>query len=218
MDYPDFNKRHAPVHFSDLVFATPTDHEDLFAFADRRRYDHLILYGPNGSAKSTTAAMIVTERQRAISAPNIMIERFNGGELNGKLDPILSRIAFLMSPSFGGDPAPYVIIEEAQRINENTAIDLRGFMDDMPVGKLIMTTNSYNTLDKGVRDRSEAFELLHPTSEQWLPRARAIMDQEGLHVSDGKLLKGLSTASRTEDIPTLRDMMRFLAELTASLK
>lgn len=218
MNTSDFYRRNMPSTFADLVFANDLDREDLGTYVARRRYDHMIFYGPNGAAKTTTAVILIEERQRAINAPNIMVELFSGRDLNGNIDAIMDRMDTLICPAFVGDNQPYVIIDEVDQMTVTSQYDLRMLMDRMPVGKLIMTTNNYNTLDKGVRDRSAAFELLHPTPEQWLPRAQAIIAAEGFHVSDVKLLKGLSTASRTGDLPTLRDMMRFLAELTASLK
>lgn len=217
MNADDFYGRNRPKNFSELVFASDADRDDLHTYADRRRYDHLLLFGPNGSAKSTTAAILVEERQRAINAPNIMVERFSARDLNGNLEPIMDHVGILLSPGFVGDDEPYVIIEEVDQMTTNNQYDLRMLMDTMRVGKLIMTTNNINDVDKGVRDRSEKFELLHPSPAQWLGRAKSILASEGHSVADDKLLDVLSTASRANATPTIRDMMRILSELSVAL-
>lgn len=218
MHATDFEGRHFPSSFSQLVFANDDDLNDLHAFAQRRRYGHLILYGPNGSAKSTTAELIVRERQRLISAPNIMVERFSARELNSNLDPIISRVGMLVSPCFVGDDEPYVIIEEVDQMTTNTQYDLRMLMDTLSVGKVIMTTNNFENIDRGIRDRSEKFELLHPSPQQWLSRARAIMTSEGCTVTDTQIVAVLSAASHAGGNPTIREMMRALDEMAVALK
>jgi replication-associated recombination protein RarA len=217
MSLNDFYSRNKPSSFDDLVFANEADANDLSAFASRKRFDHLLFYGPNGSAKSATATIIVTARQHAVSAPNMMVERFSARDLNGNIEPIMNSMGLLLCPVFGGDNEPYVIIEEVDQMNTNSQYDLRMLMDTMNCGKLIMTTNNLEGVDRGIRDRSEKYELLHPTPEQWLPRARTILANEGAGMTDRKLLSVLRSAGSTASAPTIRDMMRALAELTVAL-
>jgi hypothetical protein len=217
MNVNDFTHRNAPVTFEELVFANEDDGNDLSAFAHRHRFDHMLLYGPNGSAKSATAAVIVAVRQQLIAAPNVMLERYGARDLNGNLEPVLNSVGLLLSPAFGGDDEPYVIIEEVDQMTTNSQYDLRMLMDTLKCGKLIMTTNNFEGVDRGIRDRSEKFELLHPTPQQWLPRARQILANEGVVVSDPKLLGVLKKAGTSASHPTVRDMMRALAELTVAL-
>lgn len=218
MTASDFERRHFPSSFGQLVFSNPTDFDDLKTYAERRRYGHLLFYGPNGSAKSTTAELIVRERQGLVPAANILVERFGARELNSNLDPIISRISLLVSPFFVGDERPYVIIEEVDQMTTNTQYDLRMLMDTLTVGKVIMTTNNFEGVDRGIRDRSEKFELLHPSPQQWLPRAQSIMAAEGFTVSDTALLSVLSAASHGGGNPTIREMMRALDELSVALR
>ena len=213
-----FEARHEPTSFSQLVFANKTDFDDLKFYADRRRYGHLFFYGPNGSGKTAAAQMIVSERQRLISAPNIMVESFNGGDRDLNLNSIISRFDVLVSPCIGGDDEPYIIIDEVHKLTKNSQSHLQYLMDTMVVGKFILTSNDFDKVDLGIRDRSNKFEILYPSHEQWLPRARAIMIAEGFNVSDAELIDVLSKASHSGGNPTIREMLGSLDELSVTWK
>ena len=71
-----------------------------------------------------------------------------------------------------------------------------------------MTTNNIQSVDRGIRDRSDEIEIPHPGSETWVKPAQRILKQEGcsmtssdlkdlIETTDGshrQIMRGLETA------------------------
>ena len=214
-----FISRHAPTTFSQLVLQDSLVQSALALHAKRHRYDNILLYGPFGSAKSTTARVIIQERQRLIGSGSTNIVRYSGRELKGEFqEKVENDVGIICNTTFGGDPEPYILIDEVDQMTQNAQYDLRNLMDTLPVGKFIMTTNNFSAVDGGVRDRSECFEILHPAPHQWLARATQILAAEGFTTTPAALLQTLSTASHTGAPPTMREVMRALNTIVISLQ
>ena len=214
-----FTNRHAPTTFSQLVFQDPLVQAALALYTNRSRYDNILLYGPFGSAKSTTAHVIIEDRQNLNGSISINVVRYSGRELKGEFkQKIENDIGLISNPTFGGNLEPYILIDEVDQMTQNAQYDLRELMDTLPIGKFIMTSNNFHDVDGGVRDRSECFEILHPAPGQWLARATEIIRNDGFKVTNTALLHTLSTASHTGAPPTMREVMRALNTLVISLR
>jgi len=214
-----FINRHAPTTFSQLVLQDALVQSALALYAKRRRYDNILLYGPFGSAKSTTARLIIEERQRLIGSVSTNVVRYSGRELKGEFkEKVENDIAMICNITFGGDPEPFILIDEVDQMTQNAQYDLRDLMDTLPIGKFVMTTNNFSGVDGGVRDRSECFEILHPAPVQWLARATEIVNNEGFKTTNDTLLQMISTSSHNGAPPTVREVMRALNTLVISLQ
>jgi replication factor C subunit 3/5 len=196
-------KSFADVHsakcWNDLVFESTEVGDILSRYAQCKVYRHLLLYGPYGSAKSTIAKMLVQERDTSIGVAGGYTVRYLGKELNGKLEELANTMD-LLRMAHNGNMRPYVIIDEVDQLTAGNQEVLRGLMDTLPFGKLILTTNSLNKIDGGVADRCDKVQVNQPGAEQWLTRAKAILAAEGMAVPDTALLALLKNTGSARDV------------------
>lgn len=194
-----FEARHSPKTFDDLVFADHRVERTLREYATRQNYDNLVLHGPFGTAKSSTARLLVQACVEATGNPLAHIAVGKGTDFNGNLAKIESEINLAHMVN-GLDPTPYCVINEADRINTATQHDLRDFLDNLKLGKLILTTNYLDKIDGGVLSRCDTVEMLHPSPQQWLPRAKAILAAEGISLSDSAVLGVLAGSHSAREV------------------
>jgi replication-associated recombination protein RarA len=87
-----FEEKYEPKHFSELVFADPVTKAICDRYATSKPYKPLMLWGPPGTAKTTTARVIVRERFRLAGCDGLF-EEFNGADLTSKDFDKLVRVA-----------------------------------------------------------------------------------------------------------------------------
>jgi hypothetical protein len=217
-NYDAFCKKHEAGSFGELVFNDPHVEQYLRAYAGRRNYDNVLLYGPYGSAKSSTAKVIIEERQRVLGINNVMVEHYEALDIRGKLHLIESSVNLILGCQHMADMEPYVLIDEVDHLTPMDQLDLRAIINTLPVGKLILTTNNFGKLDGGLISRCDPVEVLLPTPEQFVPRAHQMLAAEGVADSSQNLLSVMSNASLTNEPPSMRDIMRALFQRVQVLK
>lgn len=214
-----FIERHSPKTFSELVFADPIVKSHISQYVKAQRYGNIILYGPYGSAKSTTGRIIIEERQRFLGISSPLFYRFGGRTLvKGFEKEIENTFNMMLNSTFGGGEQPYILIDEVDQIKGELPYDLRELIDTLPSCKFIMTTNNLDDVDGGIRDRSELFEILHPSPQQWLDRALDIVAAEGCAVTKPQLLHVLTSAQSRGPCASMREILRELDRLVVSLQ
>lgn len=216
--YDDFCNRHAPKLFAELTFADAYVAQQLQSYAQRKNYDHILLYGPFGSAKTRTARVIIAERQKALGISNVMIEAYEAAYLKGNLDRIENSVDLILACQQQEDLQPYVLIEEVNELNKTDQLKLRSIINTLPIGKLIMTTNHINCVDAGLISRCDKVEVLLPTPQQFLIRAKQIFAAEGVTDDDALLITVMQAASTNSDQPDMRDIMRVLFQRVQYLR
>jgi len=214
----DFRKRHTPELFAELTFADTLVEQHLHSYAQRRNYDHVLLHGPYGSAKTSTARVIIAERQKVLGIGNVMIEAYEAGDIKGKLHLIANSVSLILSCQHQADLQPYVLIEEVDQLSPNDQNELRSIINTLPIGKLILTTNKLGSLDGGLVSRCDAVEVLLPTPQQFVPRAQHMVTAEGLSDTEANLLAVMQSASLSSGQPSMRDIIRVLFQRVQRLK
>jgi len=194
----NIEEKYAPQCFADLIFADTTVESICHRYATSKPYKPLMLWGPPGTAKTTTACVIVKERQGLAYDPS-GFEEFNGAGLsNANFDKLLNTAAMLKLAT--GDPI--LVINEFDELPKEDQSIFRAWMDRNKWVHLVVTTNEKPGI-QGVRQklipalisRFECVELAPPSLSDLLPRARSIFQQEGHVVSDNDLRQLLSTYS-----------------------
>lgn len=206
-----FEQRHRPSSFDDLIFADPIIQSGLRRYAERQKYGCILLYGSFGTAKSTTAEIIIKERHKRLGLEKSYIERFSAINLKGPNLKQLESALGLMIASNGHDQEPYVIIDEIDLLSNTKQVELRHLIDTLAVGKFIMTTNDYSKVDKGVQNRSDCFSLSPPKSQHMLQRAEAILRAENVSLPRDIVLRMLQNAD------DMREMLRELENLVLTV-
>ena len=205
----DFEEKHAPVAFSDLVFAEQSARYICETYVLHKPYKHLMLWGEPGTAKTATARVILQERYRAAGYEGRPVE-FNGADITKETleKELYGNLNYLSFQT--GDPL--VLINEIDEMARDLQAKFRSWMDDWPMMKFVATTNEKPGI-KGVRQkimsslvsRFQCVELKPPSLNDWLPRAQAIFAAEGHAVStqDLKLLLGTYSGDFRDMLPIM---------------
>ncbi len=199
-----FEKRYAPQIFGDLIFPDSNTRQRIWEFANNKRHNSLILHGPYGTGKTTTARML--ERMRAGDAQYGGTEFYRAHDV--KLDTF-DRIATVQHiQRLAGVEMPMTIVDEIDQVYDNLQYRLRWELDMRgDTGCFVFTTNKLHNVDDGLIDRCDVIELPAANTEHWFERARCILDQEGARLSDKKLKELLTTCNGS-----IRDLMRALED------
>lgn len=202
----NFLTRHLPTCFSELVFAQSLTQKRLQLYADRKLYDNVILHGPYGTAKTTTAEIIVRERHRHVGLLGGYIERIPLDQLSRDFLRLENSIAHQLFVN-RDDSEPYVLVDEVDQLKQSDQLKLRAALDSLGTGKVIFTTNHLGKIDGGLKSRCDVIHLSQLPVGVLLPRAQAILAAENIAVDLHQVSRLLQTAS------DLRDMMRVLEML-----
>lgn len=198
-----FQNKYAPKHFDDLVFANSYSQQRLKDFAENKRHNSVILHGPYGTAKSTTARILAQSRTGdsadVFHASEITIKSFDG--MLGRQN---------LQRSMHGVELPVSVIDEIDQIDERLQFRLRRELDrDPAMGCFVFTTNKLHVVDPGLKDRCCVVEMPAIDSELWFERSKWILTQEGIVVPDDKLRSLVKTCDGS-----IRDLMRALEDAT----
>lgn len=201
-----FAQRHMPTSLDDLVFSSQDMCDRLTQYASGQRHNHLLLHGPYGTAKSTTARLIA--EQSMGKSPLSSDDEFHASCIVGKeITAIEKRWASSYYEMIGIDH-PIVIIDEIDQVDRKHQQQLRSVIDS-PItdGMFIFTTNNLHNVDRGLADRCDVVEMPAIDPTLWTQRAKAILSAEDVQIADADLAAILSTCGSS-----VRDLMRALED------
>lgn len=193
-------KKYEPKTVNDLIFANPSDKRRVEQYATVKRHGNILLYGPKGTAKSTTARIICEAVNALTNVPD---------------EPTVYRSSQITEQDFSafenefnwqrlqGSLQPLIIIEEADEMSRVMQKKFRGFLDSNQLGHCILTTNHINQLDAPLVDRCDAIEMPFLSVEDVMPKATQIIRAEGKTIQQAALRQLLSAGDGS-----IRQMMR----------
>lgn len=200
-----FEKKYAPRKFEDLVFPDSNTRQRLWEYANNKRHNSIIFHGPYGTAKTTTARMLVELRSAGLEFGGV--DFYRASDVSRETFTRISNVRFLQQGC--GVEMPVTIIDEVDKVPESIQYQLRWDLDiRSDHGCYIFTTNKLFNVDPGVVDRCDVVELPAANSSDWLERVRWILSQENVEVPEGKLLSLLDTCDGS-----IRDLMRLLEDI-----
>lgn len=188
-----FAQRHAPQSFGDLVFEDANAKRHLALYANNHLHNSILLYGPYGTAKTTTALAIVSDRRRLTGCVGPYVHLYSGAQLSGAISQVVNSVGMMLS--LEPDPHPYVIIDEVDQLTKGAQQGLRQALSTMSDLRVILTTNHIAKVDGGVQSRCHCIQLLPPTCDDWLPRAQAILVSEGVTIPAQRIRQLISGMS-----------------------
>jgi len=199
-----FEKKYAPQTFGDLIFPDSNTRQRIWEFANNKRHNSLIFHGPYGTAKTTTARML--EQMRAGDAEYGGTDFYRAHDIVADTFERIGNIQHMQR--MAGVEMPMTIVDEIDHVNQRLQYQLRWQLDmHSDTGCFVFTTNKVHLVDPGLVDRCDVIELPAANTEHWLERARWILDQEGVRMSDKKLKALLNTCDGS-----IRDLMRALED------
>lgn len=185
-------EKYAPMALNEVVYANQGTAMRINAYANRGLSGHIILWGPNGTGKSTVAHLL----PKAISDGQGFVEDKPLDELLAMKDlkGYLWRTAMFYSGGY------FLVYDEADTAKGNmakfwTALDSLG--SDVMV---IFTTNNPMSIPASVRSRADEIEFPALLPQQFLPRAQHILKAEGVQLLNAQVLHYLTQIQHTPDI------------------
>lgn len=198
--------KYAPQSLSEMIYPSISVANTVLAYGNRGLGGHVLLYGPNGTGKTTIAKLL----PYAIEGPDAIVEDKEYDEVLKQegLKGYLQRACQLVS--IGASSKFFLVFDEFDnaKVNLNklwTAMDACG--DGLMV---IITTNHPMNVHKSIRSRCEEIEMSAPTPGAVLARAQSILRTEGLMLPTQQVLCYLQTEAHRGD---LRKYMQVLDKL-----
>jgi len=171
--------RYAPTTINEFVFEDPNVELALKGYANGQRTGRILLHGTYGAGKSTLARLIAKAGLHRVANPNNP-EVINGIDYGASSEDLMIS-AWSWARTAGVD-YPYVIIEDVDHLKAKQA-KLRNLLDKPTSFGVILTTNEFDRVDRGLANRCQRYGIRIPTPMQWAPRAQSIMANEGVPIS-----------------------------------
>jgi replication-associated recombination protein RarA len=198
--------KYAPQSLGDVVYTSAAQDIRINAYAQSGLNGHIILWGPNGTGKSTVAKLL----PNAIAGTQAIIESKSLEDLltMKNLKDYLYRGAMAAKNFYSGKY--FLVYDEADATKGSmakfwTAVDYCG--DDL---MMILTTNNPMGIAQSVRSRSDEIEFPALTPQQFLSRAQYMLSAEGVNLPNAQVLHYLVQIQHT---PDLRKYCRKVDEL-----
>lgn len=207
-----FSEKYRPRKVADCILADTTK-ANLQSFVDSGKIPNLLLHGPAGTGKTTAARALCEE----LDFEYIVVNGSNEGRL---LDTLRTQIAgFASAISFEGKRKA-VILDESDYIPADTVQPaLRNFIDEFSkVCTFIFTANFPNRIIEPLHSRCSVIEFSIPGGErkarmlEILKRCVFILQQEGVHVADNKIIAEVVR----QNFPDFRRTINELQAMSAS--
>ena len=174
-------EKYAPQNLNEVLYPSVAVERRIMAYATKQLEGHILLWGPNGTSKTTIANLLPC----AIDGTNAIVEDKHFDEILGQknLKDYL-RNACALGNFAEGKPKFYLVFHEFDN-NSEKLHKLWTAMDDLgDMLMVIITTNEPMNIHKSVRDRCDLINLPAVTAKAFLPRAQYILKAEGLVLPD----------------------------------
>jgi replication-associated recombination protein RarA len=200
--------KYAPQNLSEVIIANPANLTRIQCYQQQLLSNHIILWGPNGTGKSSVARLL----PKAMCGNDVQMETSHFDDLLNRknLKTYLQNACSLNR--FDPQAKYFMVFEEFDNAKVNlhklwTAMD--SCADELMV---IITTNNPMEISKSMRDRCDLMEFGTLRATDVLPRAQQILAAEGLVLPDPQVLRNLLLQER---FGSLRKYMGKLDELLA---
>ena len=202
----DYKVKYEPKSLADMVIHDPNN--EIMPMLKRmvigQLNQNLLLYGTNGTGKTTLAKVLTSEfyHSKREEDTTHSVEMANE-EDNRNYGP--NKIAFQWSRS----DVSWHILDEVEKCNHKNVYNvLHHTLDNKYGHKYILTANQIVNIPNGILSRARPIPIDCPTPAEFLPRAKFILQQEHVVASDEKILAVLSAAER--DLRRYYDALEWL--------
>jgi ABC-type uncharacterized transport system ATPase subunit len=182
----NFVKKYQPEKLSEMVFHN-MDGQLVKLFektAKGQIAKNILLFGPNGTGKTRLAKILTSSFYANFGEPDITDFVMMASQTDNSRYRY-DRITFQWSKS----GICWHILDEVEKCRVKYLYeDLHDTLTNEHGHKYILTSNSITDIHKGIKSRAIEIFIDCPTPEEFLPRAKFILEQEGITASDDKIL------------------------------
>ena len=198
--------KYKPASLNEIVYPDVATELRVKSLSNGTLNGHVILHGPRGTAKTTTAellayaigganARIESDFKNLMAMPNLK-GYLKQGCFNAHL--IYQSKLFLLFNEFDNyKPTPYQLWDAMD------ALQSEGLM-------LIITTNDLMAIHPSVRSRCRLIEFPAITARAMLSRAQQILSAEGVRLPNRQVLEYLRSVERFGDLRKYIDLLEEL--------
>ena len=176
--------KYAPTNLNDVIYPSTAVALRIQAYAANQLEGHVMLYGPNGTGKTTVAKLLVN----AIGGPDAQLEQKDMDDLLGlsKLkDYIKTSCAMARLTSSG---KYFIVLNEFDKVKKGES-DFWNALDACEDDVMaIITTNNPMAIDRAIRSRFDMIDMCGVPAVQALPRVQLALKAEGLALPDAQVL------------------------------
>ena len=138
----------------------------------------MLLYGPNGTGKTSLARILCDEVYGTINEFDIEMIRATSQNKVGSIVTKLNDFCPLL-PISRNALQRFVIIDEFDVLPKDAQESLKGQLDKFSAScRFILTTNQLNKIDKGIASRCLKVSIDKADANCWLPRMKSILQSE----------------------------------------
>lgn len=190
--------KYKPANLNEFVFPSAATREAIMQYVDGGYMEPLILYGTYGSGKTLLSELI----PKAIDGDDVQVNHVKAETLNNSAETrkALKRdVVFDSLFSINNQQRSYTVVQELN--NEVKACNaVRECMDNLAGREqFIFTTNKLHAVDEGIRSRCKEVQLVTAPPELFFPRAKMILEAEGVQTPDSKLMSALKSVYASEN-------------------
>ncbi len=199
--------KYAPQNLNEVLYPSVAVERRIKAYANKDLEGHVLLWGPNGTSKTTIANLL----PQAIDGESAIVEDKHFDEILGQknLKDYLHNACVTGRFAYGSSKF-YMVFHEFD--NNSSKLDkLWTAMDNLgDMLMVIITTNEPMNIHKSVRSRCDLINFPAVAAKSFLPRAQQILKAEGLILPDYQVEYHLA---KWEQFGDLRKYLRCLDEL-----
>ncbi len=138
----------------------------------------ILLHGPYGTGKTTTAKLIPKLMEQARGGANANYDFYSCAQgMNGTsvMSQIQKATQFV---SFNASGLHYSILDEVDNLTDAAQASLKAIMTGLH-GIFILTTNHIGEIDKGVINRCHVIHMMAAQPKDWLPLVKKVITKMG---------------------------------------
>lgn len=182
-------RKYSPKNLNDFIFPNQDTSELINAYVSGEIDRPLLLYGSNGTGKSTLQKFLPDAIEGRVAFVNkILCSELETPKHIHKAYQLIQK-SFDKSFIVDKQKYNYFIIEEfylkSSKLNDALKIELD---NSLGIDITILSTNRFDEVDKGIKSRCEVLELKPCTPEIFFDHAKSIFQAEQKEIDDDKLM------------------------------